>query len=332
MKINGLKILITGGLGFIGSNIAESLVKQGAKVVIYDNFSSGHLRNISTIRNDVEIVKGDILDADALIKACKGKDIISHHAAQLEITTCIDNPIQDLRINTEGTLNVFDAAVKCSIEKVIYASSACVYGQAQYIPQDESHPKNPNWPYGVSKYATEQYADIFHSYYGTNTIGLRYAIIYGEKEWYGRVLTVFLKRAFEGQAPIVWGGNQERDFTYVGDAVKCHNLCIENNIVKNEIFNVSTSVGTHISKLSEIVVKQFGINQKPFYENIEEGEISNLVKGRKRLPAELKQMVLDNKKAKEILNWSPQIVIQEGLNREFNWLKNNEDAWIEMSY
>lgn len=133
-----------------------------------------------------------------------------HHAAKLEITTCIDDPVQDMRTNGEGTLNVFNVAVKQGIKKVIYASSACVYGEAKYIPQDEKHPKNPNWPYGVSKYAAEKYADIYHSYDDIDTIGLRYAIIYGEREWYGRVLTIFLKRGLEGTPPVE--GNKDIPF------------------------------------------------------------------------------------------------------------------------
>jgi len=332
MKINGIKILITGGAGFIGSHIAESLVKQGAEVTVYDNFSSGRRRNILAIKDKIKIIKADILDLDALLKASKGMDAISHHAAQLEITRCIDDPVQDLRTNTEGTLNVLNACIKCGIKKIIYASSACVYGQAKYTPQDEGHPKNPNWPYGVSKYATEKYADIYNSYYDIKTIGLRYAIIYGEREWYGRVLTVYLKRALEGKAPVVWGGYQERDFTYIGDAVRCHNLCIENDKINNEIFNVSTGIGTQISELSEMVVKQFEINDKPIYEDIEEGTNSEYIHGRRRLPAELKQMVLDNSNAQIKLKWEHAIGLAEGLNREFKWVKDNPHFWTELSY
>lgn len=332
MEIKGLRILVTGGGGFIGSHIVESLVRQGAKVTVYDNFSSGYIENLSHIQDKIKIIKGDILNYNELLKSCKNTDIISHHAAQLEIIKCIENPVEDLRVNTEGTLNVFNAAVKCNVKKVIYASSACVYGQAEYVPEDENHPKNPNWPYGVSKYATEKYADIYHNYYDIEMIGLRYAIIYGPREWYGRVLTVFLKRALEGKAPVVWGGYQERDFTFVEDAVEFHNLCIQNDSIINEIFNVSTSIGTKISQLAEMVVNNFGIKQKPIYEEINEGEPSSLVEGRKRLPAELKQMILDNKKAKNYLSWEPKVDLEEGLKKEFEWLKDNKNRWMQMHY
>jgi len=204
MKFNGLNILVTGGAGFIGSHIVESLNKSGANVTIYDNFTTGSMENIKHLSNEINIIHGDILDYKKLEKVTQNIDIISHQAAQLEITKCMDNPIEDLKINTEGSLNVFNAAVKNDVKKIIYASSACIYGQAEYLPEDENHPHNPNWPYGVSKLAVEKYADIYHENYGISTNGLRYSIIYGPKEWYGRVLTVFLKRALENK-PLLFG-------------------------------------------------------------------------------------------------------------------------------
>jgi len=332
MKLEGLRVLVTGGAGFVGSHIVESLAKKGAKVIVYDNFSSGIIENIKHLEKNVEVIKADILDYDKLLDACKGVDVISHQAAQLEITKCIDDPIEDLRVNAEGSLNVFNAAVKNGVKKIIYASSACVYGQAQYIPQDENHPTNPNWQYGVSKLAVEKYASIYNNYYGIPVVGLRYSIVYGPKEWYGRVLTVFLKRAMEGQLPVIWGGNQIRDFIYVDDVCSLHNLCIENDKVKSDIFNVSTGIGTSIEQLARLIIGLFGINGEPMHEDIKEGEISELVKDRKRLPMELKRMVLDNKKAEKILGWTPNVKLRDGLAREFEWLKSNEHRWNKMSY
>lgn len=324
--------MVTGGAGFIGSHIVDSLVDKGAEVIVYDNFSSGSMANLKDLKKDIKIIKGDILDHKKLSQVCKGVDVISHQAAQLEITTCIDDPVKDLKINTEGSLNVFNEAIKNDVKKVIYASSACVYGQARHTPQDESHLTNPNWPYGVSKLAVEKYADIYNKYYGTPMTGLRYSIVYGPREWYGRVLTVFLKRAMEGKLPVVWGGDQIRDFIYVTDAVALHNLCIENNEIKNEIFNVSTDVGTSIMNLAKTVIDVFRLNGEPIYERVSEGEASDVIDGRKRLPLELKRMILDNKKAREILGWEPKVKLREGLIKEFEWLKSNRDRWKKMSY
>ena len=191
MKLQGVRVLVTGGAGFIGSQIVESLVRQGAKVRVFDNFSSGLRANLERVAKDIEVVEGDVRDRDAVFQATRGCQVVNHQAAQLEITKCMEDPIDDLRANTEATIHVLDAAAKTGVERLIYASSACVYGQPKYIPSDETnHPTNPNWPYGASKLAAEKYAAIFHDMTGIPMTGLRYAIIYGPREWYGRVLTM----------------------------------------------------------------------------------------------------------------------------------------------
>ncbi len=332
MKIKDSKVLVTGGAGFIGSHIVESIIEKEAEIIIYDNFSTGSLENLRNFKNEVEIIKADILDYEKLNEASENVDLISHQAAQLEITKCIEDPIEDLKVNTEGSLNVFNVAKNNKIQKVIYASSACVYGQAQYIPQDENHPTAPNWPYGVSKLAVEKYSKIYSEYYKIPMVGLRYAITYGEREWYGRVLTVFLKRALENKNPVVWEGEQIRDFVYVKDIVELHNLCIENDNLKNEIFNASTSKGISIKELANLIINTLNLKGEPIYENVLEGQSSKELNGRKRLPLELKKMVLDNKKAKKMLNWTPNIELEEGLVKEFEWLRQNQDRWKKMSY
>jgi UDP-glucose 4-epimerase len=166
------------------------------------------------------------------------------------------------------------------------------------------------------------------------TIGLRYAIIYGPREWYGRVLTIFLKRALNGKAPVVFGdGKQLRDFTYVDDLVDLHTRCLTRNTGLHEIFNVSTGVGTSIRKLAQTVLKVTGIGGKPVFEEIAEGERSALVdEKRERLPCELQRMVLDPSKAKRKLRWEPKITLAEGLRREYEWLSQNPGRWKKMSY
>ena len=320
-------VLITGGAGFIGSHVAESLVKKGYNVRIFDNFSSGSKENLNAIKNDVQIIKGDILDLNGLLKAMKRVDIVSHHAAQLEIIRCLDYPIEDLKINTIGTLNVLLAALKYKATKFINISSACVYGQAQTIPEKEDrHPLFPNWPYGVSKLATERYTHLYND--RISTTSLRYAIVYGEREWYGRVLTMFLKRALNRKPPVVFGdGKQVRDFIYVGDVVRLHNSCINNNVSDGKIYNVSTGIGTRIANLAKTVCHVTKLGAKPIFENIKEGVKSKIIKERIRLPFELKEMVLCNKKAKDELGWKPNIALHEGNGREYEWLKQNKKRW-----
>lgn len=331
MNMSNSKFLVTGGAGFIGSHIVDDLLNSGAKVRVFDNFSSGHMDNINHIKDEIEIIEGDILNLELLINAASGVNAISHHAAQLEIMKCIDNPVEDLRSNAIGTLNVLEVARRFDIPKVVFASSACVYGQARYIPQDEAHPTEPNWPYGVSKLTAENYARLYSDYYGIETIGLRYSIVYGAREWYGRVLSAFLRRALDTKPPVVWGGEQERDFIYVSDVVRFHRHCLERDTSESTIYNVSTGNSTSIKQLAELVCQTFDLPE-PIYERIKEGERSKLVEGRIRLPAELKQMVLDNKKAMQEMDWEPQVHLDEGIILEMDWLELNPGRWSVMQY
>ena len=157
-------VLVTGGAGFIGSHVVEDLVRAGYRVTVFDNFSSGLRENLSALGGDVEIVQGDVLDAEALFAAMGGKEIVSHQAAQLEITKCLEDPLDDMRTNLVGTINVLEAARRAGVAKVVNASSACIYGQAVDPPTDEdAAPHNPNWSYGASKLAAESMSRSFHT-------------------------------------------------------------------------------------------------------------------------------------------------------------------------
>jgi UDP-glucose 4-epimerase len=327
-------ILVTGGAGFIGGHIVEDLVRAGHKVTVFDNFSSGLRDNLAAVQDDVELIEGDILDKEALTKTAKGKDIISHQAAQLEITKCLDDPVDDLRTNLIGTINVLEAAREANVERMINASSACIYGQAVDVPSDEdSHPHNPNWSYGASKLAAEKYAQIFSQDHGFPIFSLRYGIVYGPREWYGRALTIFLKRALEDKAPVVFGeGSQIRDFTYVGDVVELNRALVSTNLTGAHSFNGGTGIGTTIAELAEIVCEVTGKGLEPVREEIRPGERSVLVDGRLRLPAELGTMQLSPSKSRRILGVQFSTRLRDGLRREWEWLQQNPDRWTVMHY
>ncbi len=332
MPLAGQRILVTGGAGFIGSHIVDALVREGARVTVLDNFSSGFEENLAGVRDDVEVIRGDILDADALMQAARGMDTIVHQAAQLEIVKCIETPVEDLRSNAEGTLNVLEAARHNNVGRVVWASSACVYGQAETVPESEQHPRVPNWPYGISKLAAEHYARLYHDYYGFDTVGLRYSIVYGPREWYGRVMTAYLRRALDGDPPVIWGGTQQRDFVYVDDVVNMNVACLAAaEGLGNRVFNVSTGRGTSIRELAELVADTFELGE-PVVEDVAEGETSQLVAGRMRLPAELKQMVLDPSAARDALGWAPTTELPAGMRAEMDWLRENVDRWSVMHY
>jgi len=329
----GKKVLVTGGAGFIGSHIVERLLKEGATVTVLDNFRTGLRENLEKVKNDITLIEGSILEPKHLAKAAKGQDLISHQAAQLEITRAIDDPVEDLITNTAGTLNVMKAAVEQGVPKVVMASSAGVYGQAVETPQNEdTHPTNPNWAYGVSKLATEKYAKIFEETHGLKVTALRYGIVYGPREWYGRVLTIFIKRALEGQPLVIFGdGKQLRDFVNVRDVVEMNMRCLAQAAADNQVFNVATAHGTDINTLAELAKKVSGKDIEIIHEDVEEGKASKYY-DRIRLPQELKTLVQSYKKANKLLGWEPTIDLEKGMLEEYQWLEQNPTRWQKMNY
>lgn len=328
MNLTGKKIIVTGGAGFIGSHIAASLVQAGAKVTVYDNLSTGKLEYLEGVMREIKFITGDIMDFKKLRQACKSQDIISHQAAQLEIFRAMDDPEFDLRVNTIGTLNVLKLAREYKIEKVINASSVSVYGQAVKVPQKETDPLDPNWAYGVGKLAAEKYCQIFNEQYGIPIISLRYGQVYGVREWFGRALTVFIKRMLDSQPIVIFGdGRQMRDYIYVSDVVDCHNICLTNDKIENGVFNVGSGRGVTILEIARRVKDVFGDKSKIIFEDTKEGEVSKLIPYRRRITCELQKMYMSIEMAKRVLKWRPKISLTEGIKKELAWLKENPSAW-----
>ena len=327
MDLANKKIFLTGGAGFIGSHIAESLVAQGAQVTVYDNFSSGLMENLQAVETKVRLIRGDICDYKKLEESMRGHELVSHQAAQLEILKCVDDPVWDLQVNTGGTINVLRAAKNTGIRKAVIASSACVYGQTTAAQETEDHATAPNWAYGVSKLAAEHYSRIFQTDYGLPCVNLRYAIIYGPREWYGRVFTIFLKRMLEKKPLVIFGdGEQRRDFTFVSDVVRMHDLCLQSDQANGRIYNVSTGVGTTINALAQLISKAAG-GLELIHENVAEGQYSKIMPERVRLPAELKMMTLNPARAKAELGWVSTVDLPAGLLKQIEWLKDNFRRW-----
>jgi UDP-glucose 4-epimerase len=333
MQLSGSRIFMTGGAGFIGSHFVRDLVGAGATVTIYDNFSSGLEDNIAGVEG-VRVVRGDILEYDDLRNALDGHDAVSHQAAQLEITRSIGTPVFDLTTNTIGTLNVLRAMSELGVPKLVEASSAGVYGQATRDPQTEEDATDPNWEYGVSKLACEKYAAIAcERNPHLSVASLRYAIVYGEREWFGRVLTLFLERALNGLAPVVFGdGSQVLDFVYVGDITALHRKCFEAEFEGHLVLNGSTAVGTSVVELANAVCEITGAADEPVYEDLAEGKRSELVNGRMRLPSELQRMRMSYARAQATVGWLPEVALRDGIEREWKWLQDNRHRWTEMSY
>ena len=326
MSLKNRIVLVTGGAGFIGSNLVDTLLARDIeKVIIFDNFSTGFDYNIAHLKNNdrVEVIHGDILNFESLDNQVARSDLIFHHAAQLEIIKATENPMEDLRVNTLGTLNVLLSAVKHNIKKIVYASSGGVYGQAKYIPVDEKHPTRPQWSYGVSKLAGEQYCIQFYELYGLPITSLRYSIVYGEREWYGRVLTIFVKNALENKPLSIFGdGKQTRDFVNVQDVIDANLLAATKKSADGEIFNIASGVGFTVEELCKLVVDYA---KKPTLKILREdpkpGE-----KGRKL--GELREFILSIEKAKRILAYSPKIDFKkQGLPNYIKWVSQNKDKY-----
>ncbi len=335
-----MKILLTGGCGFIGSNILERYLQEGHEVTIVDNFRSGRMENIKHLldNKNLRCAFGDILDEDFIKGLDEDFDIISHHAAQLEITRCIEFPQEDLTSNLIGTTNIFEHAKRCkNVKKVIYASSAAVYGQAKSSLQKETDDIDPHWIYGVSKYATEMLANIYSKELKIPFVGMRYSIVYGPREWYGRVLTLFIKNSIRDNKIVVFGkGDEVRDYINVKDVVEFNALLLEKNLPNENLpLNVSFGKGITIDKLAHKI--QDLTSCELIHEEVEEGKSSKIINvDRVRLPGNLLYLCQDNSKAKEMLNWEPKVDFEVGLIEEIEWYreksKTDSELWSKMFY
>jgi len=306
-----LKILITGGAGFIGSNVADGLLEKKHKVVIVDDLSNGKKENIP---EGTRFYRCDIRSKKLynIFKAEK-PDVVIHNAAQLSVRVSVENPLMDADINVIGGLNVIQACHTYNINKIIFASSGgTVYGEQKYFPADEEHPTRPISPYGVAKLATENYLYYFYKTYGLKYISLRYGNIYGPRQDpYGEagVVAIFSSKILKGSSPIINGdGLQTRDYVYVGDIVDVNIRAMESDFTGS--LNVGTEKETTVVELFKILREVSGKSDvEEVHGPPKEGE-----QRRSQLSYEL---------AKKILDWQPGTALDEGLQITYNWFKKN---------
>jgi len=327
-----MKILFTGAAGFIGSNILETIYADN-EVVVVDNFSWGFERNIAHILPYIQLHKFDILDREKLTEVMKGVDLVIHCAASLEVTLGQDFPEKDLTINTLGTISVLEAMKKNGVSKLINFSSACAYGQGtigmEPNKEESALLNSPQWSYGSSKLSAEIYCNQYAKTYGMNIVHIRPGIVSGPREWYGRVLTIFLKNAYVGKDLVIFGdGVQERDFTHVYEVVDIvhRSMSYVNTTDKyNTVFNAGTGKATSVRELAEIIAKRFNVGVK--FENVKEGDISDLVPGRIRLPFEMQSMRLDTSFTNATLNRKTMYSLENIIEDELAWYSTNMDMW-----
>ncbi len=304
-----MKILITGGAGFIGSHVGDLLIENNYEVAIVDNLSTGKLENINP---KAVFYKCDIRDSEIfkIIETVKPQ-IIIHKAAQLSVRNSVEDPVNDANINIIGGLNVLEACRKLKVEKVIFASSGgVVYGEQQYFPADENHPTKPISPYGVAKLTFEKYLYYYNYTFGLKYTALRYANIYGPRQDpYGEagVVAIFSKKLLSNEQPVINGdGKQTRDYVFVKD-VAAANLAAVRSDFTGEV-NIGTGVETDVNRLFDIMKNAAGQKDlKEVHAPAKEGEQI--------------RSVLSYKKAKEILGWEPKMELKMGLAQTYDWFK-----------
>ena len=268
-----MKAIITGGAGFIGSNLAEVLSRDN-EVIIVDDLSTGNDANISGF--EIELVKGSVTDLDLLRKIFKGADYVFHQAAIPSVPRSIKDPVSTNEANVTGTLKVLIAARDCGVKKVIFASSSSAYGDTPELPKREDMNPNPLSPYAVTKLIGEYYCNVFDEVYDLKTVALRYFNVYGPKQDphsdYAAVIPKFIKRIQEGKPPIIYGdGNQTRDFTSVDDVVSANILAAESDA--KGVYNVATGKRITINELANVIMAIMGRDLDPIHEKPREGDV-----------------------------------------------------------
>jgi len=225
MMMSGIRALVTGGCGFIGSHLVEALLNRNCEVVVLDDFSTGKRENLKSFEacKNLTFVRGDIRNFDLVKTVVKDVEVIFHEAAIPSVVRSVEDPLLTHEVNVAGTLNVLKAGLDAGVKRVVYASSSSVYGDVKVLPKREDMPTIPISPYGVSKLAAEQYCKAFHQVYGLQTVCLRYFNVYGPRQTYGPysgVITIFINKILKGESPMIYGdGGQTRDFTNVVDVV-----------------------------------------------------------------------------------------------------------------
>ncbi|MGZ9583862.1 SDR family oxidoreductase [Paenibacillus marinisediminis] len=307
--------VVTGGAGFIGSNLVEALLLLGHDVKVLDNFSTGKRENLAHLLEHIELIEGDIRDLDTCVEAVKGADYVLHQAALGSVPRSIEDPIATHQHNVDGTLNMLVAAKDAGVQKVVMASSSSAYGNAMTTAKSESLPPAPLSPYAVSKVATEYYAAVFHSVYGLETICLRYFNVFGARQdpysQYAAVIPRFVKAMLENRSPDIYGnGMQSRDFTYIDNVVQANLLaCHADSEASGKVFNIACGEQISINELYRQLSKLLGSSLQPQYRDARQGDVQH--------------SLADIQLAKQCLGYEPQVTFSEGLQRAVTWYQQH---------
>ena len=313
MNLADARVLLTGGAGFIGSHLCETLLEMGANVTVFDNFDrfyKGKETNLVAVSDSPRftLTEADIRDIAALSEAMKEKDVVIHEAGQAGVGISVDDPTTTNEVNVVGTLNVLWAAKAQGVKKVVNASSSSIFGKPNYLPIDEHHTTNPASPYGVSKLAAEQYCTVFSRVYGMEVVSLRYFSVYGPRGRPDQVIRKFMQSLVGNKPPVINGdGSHTRDFTNVADVVSATVAAAETDGIGGEVFNIGYGDRTSILSVAEKMISLMGL----------EGKIAPQHTAESR--GDFPDTQADNAKARRVLGWAPKVDLDRGLKEYVEW-------------
>jgi nucleoside-diphosphate-sugar epimerase len=304
--------LVTGGAGFIGSNIVEELLTKGARVRVIDNFATGKRENLDPFKSRIDFREVDICDLESLKTAVRGADFVLHQAAIPSVPKSVLDPITSHNADLTGTLHVLWAAKEAGVKRVVYAASSSAYGDSPQLPKQEDMPSKAISPYGLMKYVGEEYCRLFTQLYGVETVSLRYFNVFGPRQdpssQYSGVLSRFITAMLAGERPVIYGdGEQSRDFTYVSNVVQGNLLACHAPNAAGQMYNLACGRSINLNEVVSLLNQILGTNLKPVYEAPRVGDIRHSL-------AEISRAAHD-------LNYSPAIQFEEGLRMTVEWYR-----------
>jgi nucleoside-diphosphate-sugar epimerase len=304
--------LVTGGAGFIGSHLAQTLLGRGERVRIADNLSTGHRRNLDVLGDRPEVLVGDLADPAFAQEAVAGVDYVLHQAAIPSVPRSVADPLTSHRANLDATLAVLLAARDAGVRRVVYAGSSSAYGDTPVLPKREDMPPNPLSPYALQKLVGEQYLQMFTKLYGLDTVTIRYFNVFGPRQDpsspYSGVIALFVSRLLRGQAPsIVGDGEQTRDFTYVDNVVDGVLRAATAPAATGEVINVATGTRISINQLADSLQRVLGVDIPPVHVPPRQGDV--------------RDSLADITKARTLLGYQPLVSLDEGLRRTVDWYR-----------
>jgi nucleoside-diphosphate-sugar epimerase len=307
-----MRYLVTGGAGFIGSNIVDELVRRGHQVVVLDDLSAGKESNLANVRSKIDLRVGTITDLAAVQSACNGADYVIHLAARTSVPRSVQNPIETNFVNIDGTLNVLVTARDAQVRRIVFAASSSAYGETPTLPKTEAMPADPISPYGITKYVGELYARVFGRVYGLENACVRYFNVFGPRQdpssQYSGVLSRFMLAVIEGQQPVVFGdGEQSRDFTFIENIVDETLRACEAQGASGMVFNGGTGARITLNQVLKLLEKISGKKIQAKYDPPRTGDI--------------RDSQADISLAQKVLGYKPLVHFEEGLRRTWEWYK-----------